>query len=266
LVYENTGIKADEYYLANKTFIPFIRLYSPYYKINNMKKLLTTCSIFFLFSFFSTLALSQCWTVYYCDGCVRNGLCPVSQTFATYDDALASAKYACPGAPPNIVVSSCDNQNNQRKPRIITPVSFGFTFGILGALGASFAKDANGKNQWDAGFAGGFGFGVFLSELVKPKKRSLVKNIALGLIGGGGLGYAEAKMEVLNKPATPAPPDKTLERTLEGAAGGAVINAVFTGFHKEKLGSKSSLIRRSNFLSNMAFTMSGNRVGVIIRL
>ena len=230
-----------------------------------MKKLLITWSILLLFSFFTTTALSQC-TVYYCDGCVRNGLCPVSQTFATRGEAEQSANYACPGGGCRVV---CNGE--EHKPMIISPVSFGFTFGILGALGTSFTNDANGKNQWDGGAAGGLGFGLILGELLKPKKRSLVASIAINSIAGAALGYAEAKREIFNKPANSASQNITLERERagEGAAVvgvlGVVVTVATTGFHKPTLGS-SSLIRKSNFLSNMAFTMSGNRIGVMIRL
>lgn len=72
-----------------------------------------------LLSLFSSIAWGQDYncTVYYCSGCVKAGLCPVSQTFATRDEALRSAKMACPGATPNIrctqVSPSANNLSNK---------------------------------------------------------------------------------------------------------------------------------------------------------
>ena len=43
------------------------------------------------------LAQNDCkCVVYYCSGCVNNHLCPLSQPFSTYADALKSAQLSCP--------------------------------------------------------------------------------------------------------------------------------------------------------------------------
>lgn len=152
--------------------------------------------------------------------------------------------------------------------RLTSPVANGIYGAMLGGLAGSLLINASGENQWATGAAFGYGFFAPLTLLInKPQKRSVAANLLIGVTTGASVGYAEAQMEKYNKkPTTPAQPDKTLERTLEGISLGIAVTAVSGGFHKEKKGGYSSKIWKSKFLSNMAFTMSGNRIGVIVRL
>jgi hypothetical protein len=145
------------------------------------------------------------------------------------------------------------------------------TNGILGGLGGlvvgSLLKDANGYYQGPAGAMIGYGIFAPLTLLLKPEKRSIGTKIFTGLTIGGSLGGAEAQIEKsARKPSSPTQPDKTLERTLEGAAAGLVGTILTGGFNKKTKGGYSYLLRKSNILSKMAFTMYGNKIGITITL
>lgn len=227
-----------------------------------MKKIIMTCGLFFLFSFFTIIAFGQ--TVYYCEGCVRNGLCPVSRTFSTCEEARASGRLSCPGGGWRV---DCDKKEDG--PRFTSPISSGIGGGILGALGGSLMIDANGKNQWLTGAAGGFFLFSGLHLVASPKGRPLGVNIVFSALTFAAGGYATAKLIELNKKETaPATPDKK-DNTAIITAGSAVLGALIGGFtfpRKSTKGGYSSLIRESNIFSKMAFTMSGNSIGIIVKL
>jgi len=232
------------------------------------KKDLIPAGIFIFFSFCSLITSGQCWTVYYCKGCVDNGLCPATQTFATKEEAIASAKNACPYAPVDVRPGPCNGPGPVRKLRF-TPIGTGVELGAVGALITSFQTDANGRNRWDVGFAGGFGFGIFLGEILEPKNRPFGKLLVMDVVAGSAMGYSIGEGLPLVQPNNPKLADKTVVSTLAGAGGGVVIAVIdeFTGFHKTTKGGASNFhFRRSNIIDKMSFALTGNGVKIIVHL
>lgn len=217
--------------------------------------------IVLLFSFSCTIVSGQC-TVYYCSGCVNAGLCQ-TRTFATREEAEQSANMACPGGGSRI---DCSGSNNGGGKLITSPIPSGVIGSLLGGLGGSLLVDANGKNQVGTGAAIGYGVFSTLSLLINKKKRSVGENIFIGALTGGSLGYAAAQIEQsTTKPTIPAKTDNTLLYT----GGGAVVVAALvtvTGFHKKTKGGYSFQNRKKISMSNMAFTITGNKIGIVIRL
>lgn len=158
------------------------------------------------------------------------------------------------------------NQDGGGKLNFSSPIVMGFVGGGAGALGGSVITAPNGENQWQTGMALGYGVFSTLSLLTSSKKRSVVENIVLGGLGGSATGYGIALAEKANASPSSPKPDKTMERTLEGAAGGLVV-----GVAKVIMGGKSkpslSFYKKKNTLfSCMAIGMSGNRIGILVKL
>ena len=222
--------------------------------------------IFILFSFSHAIVLGQC-TVYYCNGCVRNGLCPEYQTFSTRAEAEQSGRYACPGGGWYLGSCSGEGGNTNNVGKLITsPIPSGIIGGVLGALAGSFQTAPNGENQ--AGTGAAFGYGVFstLSLLINKKKRPVGENIVIGSLIGGSLGYVVGKTEhAYSKATIPPKTDNTLIYAGAGAVVGAAVDAL-TGFHKKTKGGYSFQSRKKNFMSNIAFTMTGNKIVLFVRL
>ena len=151
-----------------------------------------------------------------------------------------------------------------------SPIQNGLLLGLCGLTAGSFMKDANGNNQALTGALIGYPTGTILNILLKPKKRSVFAKLFTGVTTGASLGGALAQIEKASQnPADPAKPDKTLERTLEGAVVGgigAVVTGGLNGFHKKTKGGYSFLLRKKKILSKTAFTMTGNRIGIRIFL
>ena len=234
------------------------------------KKILIPAGIFLLFAFYSLIASAQCYRVHYCSGCVKNGLCEATHDFKTDNEAYASLYDACSKNSDGWVekVSSCGGPGPIRKLRF-TPIGTGIELGAVGALITSFQTDVNGRNQWDAGFAGGFGFGIFLGQILEPKSRPFGKLLVMDILAGGSLGYSLGKELPLLQPDNPKVEDKTVVTSLVGAGGGVLIAVLdeFTGFHKKTRGGASSFrFRRSNLIDKMSFALTGNGMKIIVHL
>lgn len=234
-------------------------------KATNMIKAFLPACVFALFSFFCFPVLAQKCTVYYCEGCVRNGLCPVSRTFSSREEAEASARLACPGATPNIV---CDDKEHNGQV-LKSPIADGIMGGLLFSLVGSFMHDASGKNLWPAYGAGGYFIFSTLPLIVSPKHRPVGENIAIGLLWGAAGGYSGVQaVNQLNAQhvAAGTTPKKIdpVPVTLISAAVGAVAVPLFTP--KATKPGASSFNRRSKGTFKPAFAISAGRVGVVIRL
>lgn len=227
------------------------------------KKTLITWSIFFLFSFFTPIALSQ--TVYYCSGCVRNGLCPVSKSFSTCAEAEASGRLSCPGGGWSVDCNKSEGGSMTSMKRFNSPLGNGIMGSLLGGLVGSLMEDANGNNQWATGAAGGYFFFSSLTYITTPKSRPLGVNILLGGMTGAAGAFAGVKIVELSKnQTTPAIKDNTAVITAAGAGVGALIGITFP--RKNTKGGYNSLIRKSNIFSKTAFTTSGNKASIIVKL
>lgn len=162
----------------------------------------------------------------------------------------------------------CDNNNNNGGGgKILPPIPSGIMGGLLGGLGGSLLKDANGKNQ--AGTYAAIGFGVFmpLSLVLRPIKRSRGANMVNGALVLAPLAYGVTKL-VQSKDAatTPAKPDKAPLAAAIGAGFGLGLGAAVNSITRAPMGEESSRIRRKNFMSNIVFVMTGNKIGFIVRL
>lgn len=232
-----------------------------------MKRLLIIWGLFLLFSCFAVNSFGQ--TVYYCDGCVRNGLCPVSRTFSTCEEAKASGRLSCPGGGWTF---DCDKKEDgplMNRKRFNSPLGNGIAGAMLGALGFSLVTDANGNNQWATGAAGGYFFFSALTYIAQPKARPLGVNIVFSALTFAAGGYTAVKVNELIKnqttPATtPVKKDNTAVITLVSAGGGALIGLTFP--RKSQKGGYSFLNRKSSIFSKMAFQMKGNGFGIIVSL
>lgn len=232
-----------------------------------MRKSLITFYLFFLFSFSAIIVFGQ--TVYYCDGCVRNGLCPVSKSFSTCEEAEASARLSCPGGGARVDCSKKEDGPLMNRARYTSPLGNGIMGSMLGALGFSLVRDANGNNQWATGAAGGYFFFSLLTYIAKPKSRPVGVNIIFGAFTGATGGYGGVKLKELIKnqttpTTTPAKKDNIVVITAVSAAAGAVFVPLFAP--KSTKGGYSSLNRKSSIFSKMAFQMKGNGFGIIVSL
>jgi len=234
------------------------------------KKVTCLSGLILLFSFYSYLSFGQCWRVYYCDGCVRNGLCPKYQDYNTKEEAEASAKLACPAATPDVrQVSNCGSTPAPRPVNLKSPGANGFYGALLGGLVGFAARDPNGKELWDLGVTGGFAAFSIITTIAVPKGRPMGPSITLGAINGFCLGYAVGRsIPLISKTDTPKPPEEVTKTALitggVGLAGSVIIGAIKA--RPGKTSSISHLIRKSKILSKTAFTFSTNRVGIVIRL
>lgn len=169
-------------------------------------------------------------------------------------------KIGCPAG-------GCGNGNiNGGGGSKITPISSGIIGGLLGGLGGSLLTDANGKNQ--AGTYAALGYGVFstLRLVLKPIKRSKGGSTVVGALDGAATAYAVAKLATSKNTTSPDKSDKT---SLIAAAGGLVAGAVvgnLLGVTREHMGEESVKIRKKRFMSNTAFIMTENKIGIIVRL
>jgi hypothetical protein len=229
-----------------------------------MKKIFLTSTLFFLF--FRTITFAQ-YTVYYCDGCVKNGLCPVSQTFATYDEAKRSGDMACPGGGSRVVPGN--NPHSERVGFTSSPIANGFALGLLGVLGGSLVKNASGENQWATGGAGGFFLASSITILTTRKKRSVPANIFIGATTFAAGAYSLKGISEANQPVSTEPKkDNTLLIVGGSAVAGAVIGGLMPNGGKNK-SHKSSYLHnqgKSNFLSKLSVRMYGNRIGLVMSL
>jgi len=144
-----------------------------------------------------------------------------------------------------------------------SPIQSGLTLALIGLLtGSTFA--INGITQEDAGAAGGFFLGSSLSLLFKPKKRSMGADIAIGILTVAAGTYSGVKLvESNSNPTTPPEPDKTALITAGGGVLGAVIGMAW---HKKLKNTNWTQSRKKRFMSDMVFTTTGNKVGIIVRL
>ena len=234
-------------------------------KVTSMKKTFLPSCVFVVFAFLWFPVLAQKCTVYYCEGCVRNGLCPVSRTFSSREEAEASARLACPGATPDI---RCDNKEHNGQV-LKSPIADGIMGGLLFSLIGSFMHDASGKNLWPAYGAGGYFIFSTLPLIVTPKHRPVGENIVIGLLWGAAGGYSGAQaVNQLNAQhvAAGTTPKKIdpVPVTLITAAVGAVTVPLFTP--KATKPGASSFHRRPKGAFQPVFAISAGRVGVVIRL
>ena len=170
---------------------------------------------------------------------------------------------ACPGGGSRI---DCSGNNNGGGKLSGSPITAGVSGSLLSGLVGSAITDPNGKNQVGTGAAIGYGVFSTLSLLINKKKRSVGENIVIGALTGGSLGYAAAQIEMsYAKPTTPAKTDNSLLYPGGAAVVVAAVVAV-TGFHKKTKGGYSIQRKEKNFMSNMAFTMAGNKIGIVVRL
>ncbi len=116
---------------------------------------------FLLFSLLFSIALGQdcnC-TVYYCNGCVKAGLCPVSRNFSTRADATLSARNACPAATPNVVCASTCTSTDSRisvpwasisvdNAKVLSPLQSGVT--KINPVGPASGKASFSKHYSEA--------------------------------------------------------------------------------------------------------------------
>lgn len=237
------------------------------------KRIFITGGIFLLFSFYTLTAYGQCWRVIYCKGCVANGLCPEYQDFNSKTEAETSAKINCPGEDPRVIqIGNCGQPGPVHKLQFTSPLGNGIMGAMLGGLGFSLLNDKNGKNQWAMGAAGGYFFFSSLTFIAQPKSRPMGTSIFLGVLNGAAGGYAAGQaiqyFKVQNStPTEPAKEDKiTLPATVVTAALGGITGAVTFKHKGTKGGGTSFHIRKSKLFTNTAFVMSGNRIGVIVKL
>ena len=235
-------------------------------KLIMQKKIFLAFCMIFLFIISGMHSYGQKCTVYYCSGCVSNGLCPVSRTFSSYEEAKASALQACPYATPDI---RCGGDNDKREV-LKSPVGDGIMGGLLLGLVGSFMKDASGKNLAPAYGAGGYFIFSTLPLVINPTPRPVGVNIIIGALTFAAGAYATVHaMDVIKNQNTTTPTPLKAETELlvtgGGALGGALIGA--TLFPKKKLkGGLGLLNRKRHLFGNMAFVMSGNRFGIVVRL
>ncbi len=229
-----------------------------------MKKILITSVISFLL--FGTITFAQ-YTVYYCDGCVRNGLCPVSQTFSTYEEAKRSGDLACPGGGSRVVGGN--NPHTEHVGFTSNPIANGFALALLGGLGGSLLQNQSGENQWATGAAGGFFLASSITILTTKIKRSVPANIFIGATIFAAGAYAAKEIAEASQPvSTPPKKDNTLLIVGGSALTGAVIGGVMPNGGKNK-SHKSSYFNRygkPNLLSKLSVRMYGNRIGLVMNL
>ena len=235
-----------------------------------MRKIVSIASSV-IFSFLICVKTVQSQTVYYCDGCVRNGLCPVSRSFSTCAEAEESGRLSCPGGGWRVDCSKKEDGPINNKVRFTSPLGNGIMGAMLGSLGCSLIADKNGKNQWMMGAAGGYFFFSSLTFITEPKSRPMGASIFLGALngaaGGGALGQAIQYSKVQN--STPTEPVKEDKITLPATIGGAVIGgAIGAATGKNKAHKSSSFFRvgKPGFLAKMSFGFTGNGIGIIVRL
>lgn len=228
-----------------------------------MKKILITLVISFLL--FSTITFAQ-YTVYYCDGCVRNGLCPVSQTFSTYDEAKRSGDMACPGGGSRVVGG---NGPHGKVGFTSSPIANGFALGLLGALSGSLLTNSSGENQWATGGAGGFFLASSITILTTKIKRSVPTNIFIGATTFAAGAYAAKEIAEYNQPAS-TPPKKDNTPLIVGGSAvvGAIVGIMLPNEGKSKSHKSSSYFRKekSGFLAKMFFGFTGNGIGIVVKL
>ena len=166
----------------------------------------------------------------------------------------------------------CDDNSSSRrtggKINFSSPVVSGFVGGGFGLLAGSLINtntesnnNNNGEGLEQAGIALGYGIFSACSLVFTSGNRSVVENIVLGGIAGGTIGYGIAQRE---KALDNTKPDKTMERALEGGAGGLILGAILGGKSKKHLSFNNK--RTSSLLSCMAIGMSGNRIGILVKL
>ena len=234
------------------------------------KKILFAGSMAFLLLFIVKIALGQ--TVYYCDGCVRNGLCPVSRSFSTCAEATASGRLSCPGGGWRVDCDKTEDGPVMDRKKFTSPLGNGIMGAMLGGLGFSLLNDKNGNNQWMMGAAGGYFFFSSLTFIAEPKSRPLGASIFLGALNGatGGTAAGQAIQYFKVQKSTPTEPAKedkiTLPATLGGAVLGGITGAVTFKSKRTKGGDNSFRMRKSKLSSNTVFIMSGNRMGIIVKL
>ncbi|MBL0336759.1 MAG: hypothetical protein IPP73_15985 [Chitinophagaceae bacterium] len=230
------------------------------------KKIFLAFCMIFLFIISGMHSYGQKCTVYYCSGCVSNGLCPVSRTFSSYEEAKASALQACPYATPDI---RCGGDNDKREV-LKSPVGDGIMGGLLLGLVGSFMTDASGKNLAPAYGAGGYFIFSTLPLVINPTPRPVGVNIIIGALTFAAGAYATVHaMDVIKNQNTTTPTPLKAETELlvtgGGALGGALIGATLFP-KKQTKGGLGLLNRKKHLFGNMAFVMSGNRFGIVVRL
>lgn len=148
-----------------------------------------------------------------------------------------------------------------------SPGSAGFLGGALGALGGSLLEDPNGNSQWEAGGFLGMGLFMALNLILRPIKRSRIENILLGGLTVGALTYGTVKLaEAMATPTTPAEPDKTSLIPLVPAVAAGTGALVGMAWHVKLKNNNYTQSRKKRFMSDMVFTTTGNKVGIIVPL
>lgn len=149
-----------------------------------------------------------------------------------------------------------------------SPIGNGIMGAMLGGLGGSVITANNGENQWVPGALIGYGFFSSLSLLATSKNRSRGENIVLGIVVGGTAGAGGGMYEKANASATSAKPDNTLKYVAIGVVvvGGLAAVLPNEGRDKKKKSSSFYRIGKPGFLSKTSFGLTGNGIGIIVRL
>jgi hypothetical protein len=154
------------------------------------------------------------------------------------------------------------NSNNTIK----SPVGFGIIGALPAALVGGLFKGKDGKNMWAPAALGAYGFFSSLDLLATSKKRSKGANIAIAIIGGAATGAAIGMAEKSNNTATSPKPDNTLKDAGIGAGVMLLPAALMGGKNKGHKSSSFNRSRKPDFLSKMSFGLTGNGIGIVVRL
>jgi len=135
--------------------------------------------------------------------------------------------------------------------------------GGAGAAGGSLTKDANGVEQWQAGFEIGAGSFMVMSMLAN-RNWSRFTSAAVGAIAGGALGAGTGKIAD-GKIVTGSAEDTAKSKVVPYAKIGAAALA-FTGFVFPKSGLSRIPVIRAMMRprSRVKMVQNGNRLGMRI--
>jgi hypothetical protein len=156
-----------------------------------------------------------------------------------------------------------DHLNNRGKTVFTSPI----TAGISGALVSGLVSSL--YNKTEEGAAIGYGVFSLMNLVLKPIKRSRAANMVILGLSTAALAYGGTKLsESYATPTTPTTPAETDKALLKNTAiafgGGLLLGATFT--RKDTKGGTKSTFGKKRFMSDMAFTITGNKIGVIVRL